>query len=209
MSGNNTIKADWLPPANLPEGGKWRDFERKALEIRRFAGKSLSDRLDPFELAGSLNLKVVYLKDIEGLSEEARRLLEETDSWSGGSTKQLPDGSHIVIINGRQSLGRQGATLMEEICHTLFGHAPSRISLNPNNQKSAMSAMSGSRTYNETIEEEAYSVGAAALVPYQSLAEMLMHGVSVNKIARHFGVTLSLVEYRMRVLDLWKKSSKF
>lgn len=204
MSGNNTIKADWLPPANLPDGGKWRDFERKALEIRRFAGKTLADRLDPFELAESLNLKVVYLKDIQGLSEDARRLLAETDSWSGGSTKQLPDGSHIVVINGRQSLGRQAATLMEEICHTLFGHAPSRISLNPNNQESTGI---GGRTYNETIEEEAYSVGAAALVPYQSLAEMLMRDESVNKIARHFGVTISLVEYRMRVLDLWKKSS--
>src|SRR5262249_51741404 len=94
----------------------------------------------------------------------------------------------IVILNRKHGSGRQAATLMEEICHILFGHRPSGIAVDH----------FGGRSYNFNIEEEAYSVGAAALVPYYSLKRFLASGVSVRKVARHFGVTPSLVVYRAR-----------
>jgi Zn-dependent peptidase ImmA (M78 family) len=82
---------------------------------------------------------------------------------------------------------------MEEICHALLGHDPSQISV----------TAAGGRSYDRVTEEEAYAVGAAALLPYRALSEALSGGDSVSKIARRFGVTRSLVEYRVRVLDLW------
>jgi IrrE N-terminal-like domain len=188
-----------IEPGLLPEGvGKWREYERKALEIRRFAGVGISVRLDPFKLAESLKLRVVYLSDLDGLSLQARDHLMGSDCWSGGTTGWLPDGSGVIVINGRQSRGRQAATLMEEICHSLLGHKPSQIA----------DAMGGGRSYNRAVEEEAYSVGAAVLVPYRSLEDLLFAGATVDRIARHFGVTRSLVEYRMRVLGLWDISGR-
>jgi hypothetical protein len=98
-----------------------------------------------------------------------------------------------------QSPGRQAVTLMEEICHTMLGHKHSQITLAPvgvgNNADSH-------RDYHDSIEEEAYSVGAAALVPYRALACDLSRGHLIKSIARYFGVTPSLVKYRIRVLKL-------
>lgn len=178
-----------LPP---PQVGRWRLYERMALQVRSFAGLGTNARLDPFDLAGSLNIRVVYLKDVVGLSDSARAHLDTIGGWSGGATPDLGDGSHVVILNDKHSLGRQRATLMEEICHVLFGHKPSGIASNG----------LGGRSYNVSIEDEAYAVGAAALVPYRSLKDFLMSGYSIRKIASHFGVTPSLVIYRAKGVRL-------
>jgi len=83
---------------------------------------------------------------------------------------------------------------MEEVCHILFGHRPSEIGAD----------RVGGRSYNFSIEEEAYAVGAAVLVPYHSLRSFLISGVSVRKIAGHFGVTPSLIVYRAKGTGLGK-----
>jgi hypothetical protein len=190
-TGSFAIKGELklLPP---PSTGRWRLYERMALQVRGFAGVDLSARLDPFALADSLKVRVIYLKDLVGLSDLSRARLEATDNWSGGATSDLGDGSHAVVLNHKHSMGRQAATLMEEVCHILFGHklsgiAPDRV---------------GGRSYNFNIEEEAYAVGAAALVPYHSLRGFLTSGLSIRGIANHFGVTRSLVVYRSRGLRL-------
>ena len=185
-----SVEPDRLPPTG---GNKWRDYERKAIEVRRFAGIGPSQRLDPFRLARLLNLRVINLADVGQLSDQSRECLAGSDNWSGGTSMPLPDGSRVIVINERQSPERQAATLMEEICHTLLGHTPSIISAGGN----------GGRSYDRAIEEEAYAVGAAALLPYQALSESLSRGDSIAKMAKHFGVTRSLVEYRIRVLGLW------
>src|SRR5262245_17916293 len=165
-----------------------------ALQIRGFAGIDLIARLDPFALAASINIRVLYLSDLIELSESSRIRLDVPDGWSGGATQDLGDGSYIVILNRKHSLGRQSATLMEEVCHILFGHTPSGIA----------SDRIGGRSYNFNVEEEAYAVGAAALVPYYSLKNFLISGASVRKVAGHFGVTSSLVLYRARGTRLEK-----
>ena len=169
-------------------------YERMALQIRGFASVDLAARLDPFALAKSINVRVLYLSDLTGLSESSRARLDVPDGWSGGATQALEDGSHIVILNQRHSLGRQAATLMEEVCHILFGHRPSEIGAD----------RLGGRSYNFSIEEEAYAVGAAVLVPYHSLKTFLISGASVRKIAGHFGVTPSLIIYRAKGTGLGK-----
>jgi hypothetical protein len=166
-------------------------YERMALQIRDFAKLGLTARLDPFALAESINVRVLYLSDLTELSESSRARLDVPDGWSGAATRDLGDGSHIVILNRRHSLGRQAATLMEEVCHILFGHEPSEIN-------------AGRRSYNFNVEDEAYSVGAAALVPYHSLKTFLISGASIRKIAGHFGVTPSLIVYRAKGTGLGK-----
>ena len=59
------------------------------------------------------------------------------------------------------------------------------------------------RDYNHAIEEEAYSTGAAALVPYTALKRMVEQGRTTQEIARHFAVSRALVEYRIKVSRLW------
>ncbi len=61
------------------------------------------------------------------------------------------------------------------------------------------------RDYREADEEAAYSVGAAALVPYAALRLFVEKGKTSREIARHFNVSRELVEYRMKVSRLWDK----
>src|ERR1044072_9216032 len=93
--------------ALLPPVGKGRRYERKALQIRRFAGVKIDEPLDPYLLARHARLHVVSLGDIRGLSSEVRTQLLESDpeGWSGGASRPLPDGSRLIVLNpthGRQ-----------------------------------------------------------------------------------------------------------
>jgi hypothetical protein len=179
------VDLKFLPPLSV---GRWRLYERMAIQLRNFVGIGLSAKLDPFALAESLNIRVLYIDDLPGLSELSKAQLDVSDGWSGGATQDLGDGTYIVILNRRHSLGRRSATLMEEVCHILFGHRPSGIA----------GDLLGGRSYNLNIEQEAYGVGAAALVPYFSLKNFFVSGMAIRKIARHFGVTPSLIIYRAK-----------
>lgn len=176
---------------------KFRHYEQLGLRVRSFVNLGIHDRLNPLTLANVVGLKIVALDAISELSDEAKRILSDPSlKWSGGATPELSDGSHLVILNPAQSPGRQAATLMEEICHILLGHRHSQIA------SDTVTLGETHREYNDLIEEEAYSAGAAALVPYRSLVCDLSRGRSIKSIAQHFGVTQSLIRYRMRVLHL-------
>ncbi|MFN0112533.1 MAG: ImmA/IrrE family metallo-endopeptidase [Blastocatellia bacterium] len=182
----------YLPTDTVSE--KFRQYEQLALRVRSFAGLvGIHDQLDPYALAKSVGLRIVALDSIDGLSEETKALLQSPNgAWSGGATPMLPDGTHIVILNPSHSKTRKMATLMEEICHVLLGHKHSELSVNSET----------GRTHNKRIEEEAYSVGAAALLPYRALVCNLSRGQSMQSIAAQAGVSQALVRYRIKVLKL-------
>ncbi|NOT60175.1 MAG: ImmA/IrrE family metallo-endopeptidase [Acidobacteria bacterium] len=178
--------------------GKAKAFELKAQQIRRFAGLAPTQRLDPFAL--SLQLKLTVIADAQQwrqhLTLDARiaeqLFLKDSGGWSGGVTPDREDGTRIVLLNPTHSPQRQAATLMEEICHVLLGHEPSTITPDQNKL----------RDYNQRIEEEAYGVGAAALLPYAALQDCREQGWSEKRIATHFGISVSLVRFRVSFLAL-------
>jgi hypothetical protein len=188
-------------PGDLPPGEKWRRFELKALGLREFARARVDAPLDPFDLARFANLLVLKFEDIQGLSEstKANLLGPASEHWSGGACS-LPNGMKLVILNPSHGRTRTNATLMEEICHVFLGHEPNRLSVVTKDEKGKVMA----RDYRKADEEEAYGVGAAALVPYASLKRFLLRGKSTNDIAFHFHVSKELVEYRMKVTRLWR-----
>jgi Zn-dependent peptidase ImmA (M78 family) len=162
------------------------------------------ERLNPFELARYAKLLVASFEQIEPfLSEETKAHLLGTgkDKWSGGACSQmLYDGKKLIVLNPTHGENRQNATLMEEICHVFLGHKPSRLAIENVNKQGKPIA----RDYRESDEEAAYSVGAAALVPYSALRSFVEKGKTSREIARHFKVSRELVEYRMKVSRLWE-----
>jgi Zn-dependent peptidase ImmA (M78 family) len=187
-------------PGDLPPGEKWRTFELKALALRDFARTKPNLPLDPFELARFANLIVVTLDDIENLSQSARDHLlgAAADQWSGGACS-LPNGMKLVILNPNHGRARTNATLMEEICHVFLGHTPNRLSIVTKDERGRVL----NRDYRKSDEEEAYGVGAAALLPFAALKRFVYEGKSSQEIARHFRVSRELVEYRLKVTRLW------
>lgn len=187
----------------LPPGDKWRQFELRAIGFRNFARVRPDGPLDPFRLAAFANLLVLNFQQIQGLSEKSRDHLlgVASEAWSGGATSRpLPDGRKIVILNPTHGRLRTNATLMEEISHVFLGHQPNRLHVVTEDERGRTS----SRDYRKTDEEAAYGTGAAALVPYSSLRRLLLKGETSSQIAKHFRVSRELVEYRLKVTRLWR-----
>jgi hypothetical protein len=193
------VDTDDLPPTQ-----KGRHHELRARGLREFAGLRRADQpLDPFKLAHYANLLVVTFDELQrSLSEEtvAHLLGEGKDKWSGGAaSKTLPDGRKLIVLNPTHGKNRHNATLMEEICHVFLGHVPSRLAVEKRDRSGNIVA----RDYNKDIEDEAYGTGAAALVPFIGLRDMVLTGKTSAQIARHYRVSRALVEYRIKVSRLW------
>lgn len=186
----------------LPPSAKRRVHERIALKIREFAGVPLDQPLNPWRLAPYVKLRVTNIREIQGLSPETRKSLlgDIGKNWSGGATRPLPDGSRLVFLNPNHTRERQAATLMEEICHVILGHSPTKLMMTQETEQALHF-----RNFNENQEEVAYAVGAAALVPYFGLKHAVMAGLRADKIARKFVVSRELAEYRIKVCSLWEE----
>lgn len=179
------ISSDLLPKV----GSRWCEYEKKALEIRRLVGARSQDRFDPLQLAEILKFKIIRFSQIDGLPDFVRYQIARHDQWSGAALEIPNDGTKLIIINDLHSHRRQRATLMEEICHLILGHQPSRID-------------ESGRSYHHQTEEEAYAIGAATLVPFKDLRDLLESGSSIKAIADRFDVSVQLVNYRIRVVGL-------
>jgi uncharacterized protein DUF955 len=194
----------------LPATEKRKQFELRALGLRDFAGVQSEQALDPFALARFARLMVVDFDRIQGLSPESRAHLlgGAADEWSGGAcSKPLPNGWRLVILNPAHGPARNRATLMEEVAHVFLGHQPNRLAALARNDSAgeANSRKIVAREYNHADEEAAYAIGAAALVPYAALRRMVVAGRNGNEIARRFGVSRQLAEYRIKVTHLWSE----
>lgn len=194
---------------DLPPTQKGRHYEIRAAGLREFAGLRRPEQpLDPFTLAKYAKLLVVPYDEIEPLlTEETKKHLigEGKDMWSGGAASQpLPDGRKLIILNPTHGKNRHRATLMEEVCHVFLGHKPSRLQIKRRDKQGKIVA----RDYNPEIEEEAYGTGAAALIPYLALKRYVEERKSSAEIARHFGVSRALVEFRIKVSKLWDAYKK-
>ena len=176
------------------------------MALRDFARARPDLPLNPFDLARFANLIVLDFEKVQGLSDTAREHLlgPASEAWSGGACT-LPNGMKLVILNPNHGPARTKATLMEEICHVFLGHQPNRLSVVTKDERGKVM----NRDYRKADEEEAYGVGAAALVPYASLKRFLLLGKPAREIAAHFRVSRELVEYRMKVTHLWREYKDF
>ena len=191
-----------MAPFELPPGEKWRQYELQALGLRDFAQVHPDAALNPFSLARFANLLVVDFEKLRGLSPQAREHLlgAAAEEWSGGATSRaLPDGRKVVILNPTHGRARTNATLMEEICHVFLGHQANRLAIIANDERGKTLA----RDYRKADEEEAYATGAAALVPYGALRRLILKGREASEVAKHFRVSKDLIEYRLKVTRLW------
>jgi Zn-dependent peptidase ImmA (M78 family) len=108
----------------------------------------------------------------------------------------LPGGQTLVILNPRQTAERAAVTAVEEFAHAHYGHAPSRLERLPSGLVC--------RDYDAQAEREAYWTAAATLLPSEVVARAVWRRVCAEELATTLGVSTQLVEFRIKVLRLWK-----
>ena len=101
-----------------------------------------------------------------------------------------------ILLNDSHTVERQRVTLLEEFWHILLGHKLTKI---------ARVAEAYGRTYDKTEEHDAYYLASATLLPKAALIDAVSNSRSSEQIARVFGTSSELVDYRIKRLGLWRE----
>ena len=80
---------------------------------------------------------------------------------------------------------------MEEIVHTHLKHKPTKLIIVADGIQI--------RDYDKRQEEEAYGIGAAALLPWQPFFTALNGGRTIVELAEQHDLTPYLIEYRIKI----------
>lgn len=176
----------------LPWSERSKKWEPCALKLRSLDTKQPSDAqiYDPWVLAPLVQLHVMECS-YQGLSAEETSYLQSlTKDWSGGVlATPLEDGRRVCMLNPMHPVRRNKVTLMEEISHCFLDHKPTKI---------IVRAGLGVRDYDKAIEQEAYGVGAAVLIPWRLFYPLLNAGRSIEELSNSFDVTPQLIQYRIK-----------
>ena len=168
--------------------------EGKAQGLRSICNVPPFGRLDPFELAAKLNVRLFGPAEIRLLGDEVLDHLmgEASSCWSAG-TLVGPNEKTAVVMNPTHDPRRQNASLMEELAHLQLGHKPTRLE-----SHGAITI----RSYDKTQEGQAYWVGAAALLPRRVLKGARTLGHDAAWVANEHMVSQELVHFRENVVGI-------
>lgn len=177
-------------------GGEPARLERCAIAAKRLFGLPDGSAIDPYDVARSLDVPVIR-EPIEFaiLPDPLRTTMLASRQWSAGSLEG-PNGP-LIILNPCHAPTRLKVTLAEELAHLVMGHPPS-----------AIDPAVGVRTYNATVEQEAFSVGGAMVMPYGQLFRFVKAGRSIEEIAGSFGVSQPMARYRVNRTGLSRMHAK-
>jgi hypothetical protein len=177
-------------------GGEAARLEHCAIAAKRVFGLPDRSVVDPHAVALLLRVPIIgEPKQFAVLPNEMRQAILSSREWSAG-TLEGPQGP-LIILNPMHAETRLRVTLAEELSHLVMGHPPSEID-----------ATTGTRTYNATVEEEAFSVGGALVMPYGQLFRLAKSGRSLDEIAASFKVSTSMARCRINRTGLSRMHRK-
>jgi hypothetical protein len=177
-------------------GGEAARLECCAIAAKRAFGLPDGSAVDPYEVARALEVPVIREPDeFAFLPDELRTAMLGSRQWSAG-TLEGPIGP-LIILNPRHTPTRLKVTLAEELAHLVMGHPPS-----------ALDPAVGARTYNASVEQEAFSAGGALVMPYGQLFRFVKAGRSLSEIADSFGVSQAMARYRVNRSGLSRMYAK-
>lgn len=175
-----------------PDGAR---IERRAIGIKRDFGYGPYDPVGPFDLARRMGHEIVADDWWSGVPADLRRAVAERfgRSWSAGS---IPvDGRLFVLANPSHAETRRAVSIMEELVHAALGH-----------EKSRLSEIDGlvMRTCDHEVEDEAYAVATALLMPYRLLFQHVNAGEPLDELATPVPLSPECRLYRIKRAGLYK-----
>lgn len=118
------------------------------------------------------------------------------DEWSAMSVPiDILGDTWAVLLNDRHATERQRVTILEEYWHILLGHKLTKI---------ARVAEAYGRTYDKAEEHDAYYLASATLLPKAAIEKAVKAKQDSVDIAKTFGTSAELVDYRIKRLGLWR-----
>lgn len=174
------------------------ELEEIAERFRADLGLGKDEPLDSLRLEVQ-DIQVIPLSNTERIDIRTARQLSGSASaeWSAMSVPlDLENDRWAVLLNDSHTPERQRVTVLEEYWHILLGHKLTKIS---------KVADAFGRTYDATEEHDAYYLASASLLPKAAVVEAISKNHSATQIAKQFGTSTELVDYRIKRLGLWRE----
>jgi hypothetical protein len=179
----------------LPFATKGKAIELRAIEIKRRYGFGPYEAIHPIELANRMGAGIVAAEWFDRLPVDLRIsvLGDHSRSWSAGSITVA--GILRVVANPEHSEARRTITLLEELVHEALGHPKSQLVVQDG------VAM---RTCRHDVEDEAYAVAAALVMPYRDLFNHLNAGRPLSDLPVPAPVSDECRQFRVKRAGLWR-----
>lgn len=166
--------------------------ERLAEHHRGAIGLGVSDALDPEQLAQHLGVTVWRPEDVPNLDKNSLSQLVQRDSDSWSAVTLRAGLACLTIVNSAHAPTRQRSSIAHELAHIILDHRPSRIDVSEHGYL-VLSSFEGE------VEDEANWLSGALLVPREGLMRIFRRQREHRALADHFGVSLNLLEWRLRM----------
>lgn len=178
--------------------GKAEQIERQAISAKRCFGLPDGAAIDPRVVAQRIGVPLVdQYAQFNVLPSEIRdQILGVVSQQWSAATIEGPAGP-LIVVNPTHAPTRIKVTLAEELAHLVIGHPPSKID-----------PSTGMRTYNTSVEEEAFGVGGALVMPYGQLFRLVKEARPLSEIAGTFGVSQMLANCRINRAGLRRMYEK-
>lgn len=198
------IGADWTdqqdvddnaaPPVPLSK----EELEQAAEKFRADLGLSQDEPIDSLRIEVD-GVQVVPIGKTNCLDAQTVRHLRGIagGEWSAMTIPLDAENENwVVLLNDSHTIERQRVTLLEEYWHILLGHKLTKI---------ARVAESYGRTFDKAEEHDAYYLASAVLLPRTAVLDAVSKKRSSDEVAKLFGTSTELVEYRVKRLGLWRE----
>lgn len=171
------------------------EAERRAAAARQTLGLDSVAPVDPWAYATFRNVTVFTLETLNIPRESVVQLTtNDPDSWSA-MTLASANGKHAIVLNPTHAVTRQRNDLMHELAHVDLCHPPSRVEV-------SVTGLLLLSDYSEEQEQEADWLAASMLVPRDGLIRWRSKGIETAQIAENYGVSLALLEWRLRTTGI-------
>ena len=175
--------------------------ENVSAEYRSNLGLERDAVLDPRDLARYLDVRVWTPHEVPGLSQASIEQLIETDPASWSAVTLAVNGQNVVILNSAHAPTRQRSSLAHELAHLALNHRAARTTVSDE-------GFLFSDRFDEEQEEEADWLSGALLLPREGLLNAYRRSRASAVVARHFGVSTNLVDWRLRMTGILMQTQR-
>jgi Zn-dependent peptidase ImmA (M78 family) len=187
----------------LPFTPKAQETELTAIEVKTKLRLGPYISVDPFLVLGRIPARLLKREDYDTCPETTLGVLfpDLGDVVSALAYGKSPvSGEWLIRVNEAHDRKRQKASLMEEVVHILLDHPFSIVS---------PAGVRQTRTFNDVVEDEAFNVGAACIIPYRDLFFAIKNRKErIPEIAGRYAVSTEFVVYRIKRAGLSRVYTK-
>lgn len=180
----------------LPWGFKAK-AERISEDLRKQMNIHVCGRLDAFALAEYLNIPVISIDKIIGISEGDLAHLKGQNGFNiEWHAATLPfEGTQFIIHNSGNSDVRQQSDIMHELAHIICQHK---------HENSHVNLPWYMRSYNPKYEAEAEYLGSVLQLTKAGLFWKLKNQNSIELIAEYYNASNEMVKFRIAQTGAYK-----